>query len=474
MAVKDRGCEVGLIGLGVMGRNLAYNMADHGYSVVGYDRDGGKGKELAKGAGRGESVRGSASLKEFVRLLRQPRTVILLVPAGDAVDRVIKQLLPYLEPGDLIIDSGNSRYGDTDRRGRSVAAKGLLFIGMGISGGERGARYGASLMPGGPWEAYERVRPILEAIAARVDGEPSVAYLGPGSAGHYVKMVHNGIEYGLMQLIAETYDLMKRGLGLSPAELQSVYHRWHEGELNSYLLEITLRILARRDEKSGGPLVDMILDKAGQKGTGEWTAADALELEVPTPTIDAAVVMRNLSARKSEREAAARVLDGDPAAFSGDRQGIIDHLGNALYAGFIITYAQGMALLREAARAHGYGLNLGEVARVWQGGCIIRAKMLKDIRAAYQAEPQLADILLDPHLGGEVLRRREDLRQVVCAAGDMGLPVPALAVSLAYFDAYRSNWLPANLIQAQRDFFGAHTYERVDQPGIFHTEWDKT
>jgi len=473
MAATDKGCDVGLIGLGVMGRNLAYNMADHGYSVAGYDRDGKQAKELVGGAGRRQTVRATASLDEFVGRLRGPRTVILLVPAGDAVDRVIEALSPHLEPGDLIIDSGNSRYGDTDRRGGTLATKGFLFMGMGISGGERGARYGASLMPGGPWEAYERVRPILEAIAARVDGEPCVAYLGPGSVGHYVKMVHNGIEYGLMELIAETYDLMKRGLGLSPEELRYVYHRWHQGELNSYLLEITLRILARRDEGSGNPLVDMILDKAGQKGTGEWTAEDALELEVPTPTIDAAVMMRNLSARKREREAAARVLDGNPAVFSGDRQGLIDCLRNALFAGFIITFAQGMALMREASRAHGYGLNLGEVARVWQGGCIIRAKMLRDIRAAYQTEAELADILLNPDLGGEVLRRREDLRQVVCAAGDMGLPAPALAVSLAYFDAYRSGWLPANLIQAQRDFFGAHTYERVDGPGVFHTEWDQ-
>jgi 6-phosphogluconate dehydrogenase len=473
MAVTDRGCEVGLIGLGVMGRSLACNIVDHGYSVVGYDRDGGKVKELVAGGGRGQTLRGSANLKEFVGLLRRPRTVILLVPAGDTVDRVIEQFLPYLEPGDLIIDSGNSRYGDTDRRGRRVAAKGLLFMGMGISGGERGARYGASLMPGGPWEGYERVRPILEAVAARVDGEPCVTYLGPGSVGHYVKMVHNGIEYGLMEPIAETYDVMKRGLGLSPEELRSVYQRWHEAELNSYLLEITLRILARRDEGSGRPLVGMILDKAAQKGTGEWTAEDALELEVPTPTIDAAVMMRNLSARKSAREVAARVLDGNPAAFSGDRRGLIDCLGNALFAGFIVTYAQGMALMREASRAHGYGLKLGEVARVWQGGCIIRAKVLRDIRAAYQTEPELADLLLNPYLGGEVLRRRGDLRQVVCAAGDMGLPAPALAVSLAYFDAYRSSWLPANLIQAQRDFFGAHTYERVDGPGVFHTEWDQ-
>ena len=473
MAATDKGSEVGLIGLGVMGRNLAYNMADHGYSVVGYDRDGKRARELAAGAGRGQRVRGSASLKEFVGLLRRPRNLILLVPAGDAVDKVIEEISPYLEPGDLIIDSGNSRYGDTDRRERSLATTGLLFMGMGISGGERGARYGASLMPGGPREAYERVRPILEAVAARVDGEPCVAYLGPGSAGHYVKMVHNGIEYGLMELIAETYDLMKRGLGLSPEELRAVYHRWHAGELNSYLLEITVGILGRRDEGSGRPLVDMILDKAAQKGTGEWTAEDALELEVPTPTIDVAVMMRNLSARKREREAAARALDGNSSAFSGDRQGLIDRLGNALYAGFIITYAQGMALLGGASRAHGYRLNLGEIARIWQGGCIIRAKVLRDIRAAYQSEPELADMLLNPYLGGEVLRRRGDLGQAVCAAGDMGLPAPALAVSLAYFDAYRSSWLPANLIQAQRDFFGAHTYQRVDRQGVFHTEWDQ-
>jgi 6-phosphogluconate dehydrogenase len=457
-----------------MGRSLAYNIADHGYSVAGYDRDGERAKELVGGAGRGgQAVQGSASLDEFVGLLRRPRTVILLVPAGDAVDRVIEQLLLCLEPGDLLIDSGNSRYADTDRRGRSLAEKGLLFMGIGISGGEHGARHGASFMPGGPREAYERVRPLLEAVAARVDGEPCVTYLGAGSAGHYVKMVHNGIEYGLMELIAETYDLMNRGLGLSAGKLHLVYDQWNAGELNGYLLEITARILARRDQESGKPLVDMILDRARQKGTGEWTAADALELEVPTPTIDAAVVMRSLSVRKRQREAAGTVLKGNPAAFSGDRQGLIDRLENALYAGFVITFAQGMALLREASRAHGYALNLGEIARIWQGGCIIRAEVLRDIRAAYQAEPEPADLLLDPYLGREVLRRRADLHQVVCAAGGMGLPAPAFAVSLAYFDAYRSSWLPANLIQAQRDYFGAHTYERVDGPGVFHTDWEK-
>lgn len=474
MAVTDRGCDVGLIGLGVMGRNLAYNIADHGYSVAGYDRDGGKAKELVGGAVRGQTIRGSASLKEFIRLLRRPRTVILLVPAGAAVDRVINQLLPYLEPGDLIIDSGNSRYGDTDRRGRSVAAKGLLFMGMGISGGERGARYGASLMPGGPREAYERVRPVLEAVAARVDGEPCVTYLGSGSAGHYVKMVHNGIEYGLMELIAETYDLMNRGLGLSAGELHLVYDQWNAGELKGYLLEITARIFARRDERSGRPLVDMILDRARQKGTGEWTASDALELEVPTPTIDVAVVMRDLSGRKSEREAAARVLTGPSVVFSGDRQSFLDRLEKALYAGMIITYAQGMGLLGEASRAYGYQLKLEEVARIWQGGCIIRAGVLRHIRAAYQARPELANLLLDPQLGSEVVRRQVDLRQVVSTAAEMGLAIPGLAVSLAYFDAYRSSRLPANLIQAQRDYFGAHTYERVDGPGVFHTDWDKS
>ncbi len=473
MAATDSGCEVGVIGLGVMGRNLAYNMADHGYAVAGYDRDGGKVRLFVDGAGCGQTVRASGNIKEFVGLIRRPRAVILLVPAGDAVDGVIKELLPHLEPGDLIIDGGNSRYADTDRRELSVAEKGLFFMGMGISGGERGARYGASLMPGGPREAYERVRPILEAVAARVNGEPCVAYLGPSSAGHYVKMVHNGIEYGLMELIAETYDLMKRGLGLHAKELECVYHRWHEGELNSYLLEITARVFARRDEKSGGPLVEMILDKAMQKGTGEWTAADALELEVPTPTIDVAVAMRDLSGRKSQREAAALALNDHPAVFSGDREGFIDHLGRALYAGMIIAYAQGMALLGEASRAHGYRLNLGEVVRVWQGGCIIRADMLRHLRAAYQAAPKLVNLLLDPHLGKEVLRRREDLRQVISIAGEIGLPVPALAISLAYFDAYRSSWLPANLIQAERDFFGSHTYERVDRPGFFHTEWEQ-
>jgi 6-phosphogluconate dehydrogenase len=472
MAVTGSGCEVGVVGLGVMGRNLSYNMAEHGYSVAGHDRDAWKVEQFVESAGCGQSVQASGNIKEFTGLIRRPRAVILLVPAGDAVDGVIQDLLAHLEPGDLIIDSGNSRYADTDRRERALAEKGLLFMGMGISGGERGARYGASLMPGGPRKAYERVRPILEAVAARVDGEPCVTYLGPGSAGHYVKMVHNGIEYGIMELIAETYDVMKRGLNLNANELQCVYQGWQEGELNSYLVEITARIFARRDEKSGRPLVDMILDRAMQKGTGEWTASDALELEVPTPTIDLAVAMRNLSGRKSQREAASRALDDHPAVIFGDRQGLVDRLGRALYSGMILTYAQGMALLGEASRAHGYGLNLGEVVRVWQGGCIIRADVLRQIRAAYQAAPKLVNLLLDPYLGQEVLHRREDLRQVVCTAGEMGLPVPGFAVSLAYFDAYRSSWLPANLIQAERDFFGSHTYERVDRPGVFHTDWE--
>jgi 6-phosphogluconate dehydrogenase len=465
--------DIGLIGLGVMGRNFAYNIADHDYSVAGYDRDPQKLRDFGQNVSSRKKVRPGSSLKQFVGLLRRPRAVVLLVPAGDAVDAVIGELLRHLEPGDLLVDSGNSRFTDTDRRIDTLAKTGLLFMGMGISGGAHGARHGPSLMPGGPREGYERVRPILEAVAARANGEPCVTYLGPRSSGHYVKMVHNGIEYGLMELIAETYDFMKRVLGLNAAELAAVCRSWNETELNGFLMEITGRIFHRKDEKSGNPLVEMILDRAMQKGTGEWTAWDALDLQVPTPTIDLAVVMRDLSRLKSEREAAAHLLPGPRLVFTGDRESFIGRLRNALYAAMIITYAQGMALLGEASRTYGYGLKLHEVARIWQGGCIIRARLLKDIRIAHQVRPELPNLLLCPDLGGEVARRQADLRKVVSTAAELGQPAPCLAVSLAYLDAYRSDWLPANLIQAQRDYFGAHTYERVDAEGVFHTEWDR-
>jgi 6-phosphogluconate dehydrogenase len=468
----EKGCEIGMVGLGVMGRNLLMNMVDHGYSAAGYDKDLSKVRALQKEA-KGRDVCAAESMEEFIGSLRTPRAVMMLVPAGPPVDSVIRDLLPHLSPGDLIIDGGNSHFTDTDLRGKTLAEKGIQYLGVGVSGGEFGARHGPSMMPGGAKEAYERVRPILEAAAAKVDGDPCVTYLGPGSAGHYVKMVHNGIEYGLMQLIAETYELMKRGLGLSDDRLHAVYADWNQAELNGYLMEITASIFCQTDDKTGKRLIDVILDEAKQKGTGMWTSQDAMELEVPVPTIDVAVAMRNLSIYEDEREAASESLGGPSPLFEGERADFLERLRNALYAAMIVTYAQGMAQLRVASSAYNYGLNLEDVARIWRGGCIIRAALLGKITAAYHAQPGLSNLLADPHLGQAVAARQDDLRAVVRAAAEMGIPTPGLMVSLAYFDGDRSAWLPANLIQAQRDFFGAHTYERIDAKGKFHTQWQE-
>jgi 6-phosphogluconate dehydrogenase len=464
--------DIGMVGLGVMGRNLVLNMADHGYAVAGYDKDESKVGSLKEEAGD-RSVRGAETMEEFIGLLRTPRAVMMLVPAGPPVDSVIRDLLPHLEQGDLIIDGGNSHFPDTDLRAKTLADKGILYLGVGISGGESGARHGPSMMPGGSKEAYERVRPIFEDTAAHVDGDPCVTYLGPGSAGHYVKMVHNGIEYGLMQLIAESYDLMKRGLGMSDDEMHAVYDRWNQGELNGYLMEITAKIFVHVDEKTGKRLIDVILDQAKQKGTGMWTSQDAMEKGVPVPTIDVAVAMRNLSAFEDERIAASKKLPGPRPEYKGDREAFIKRLRRALYAAMIGAYAQGMAQLRIASDANDYGLDLEAVARIWRGGCIIRAALLEEIRAAYKANPDLPNLLVDPDLGGAAMARQDDLRAVVRAAAELGIPAPGLMVSLAYFDGYRSAWLPANLIQAQRDFFGAHTYERIDEKGRFHTRWEQ-
>jgi 6-phosphogluconate dehydrogenase len=471
--MAQTGCDLGLIGLGTMGRNLALNIAGRGFTVAVYNRTPERTREFMAGAGGAADIRAGYSPAEFAALLKVPRAVIVMVSAGPPVDVVIDELLPHLRPGDLVIDGGNSHFTDTDRRGRALADKGLLFLGLGISGGEYGARHGPSLMPGGPPEAYARVKPLLEAAAAKVNGEPCVAYLGRGSAGHYVKMVHNGIEYGLMQLLAETYDLLKRGLGLGPEELHGVYARWSKTELSSYLVEITARIFQVRDPRTGGPLVEVVRDAARQKGTGKWTSWDAMDLEVPTPTIDTAVMMRDLSGYRQEREEAARLLAGPRRVFRGDKERFLGKLKNALYAAMIITYAQGLALLKRASQAYGYGLDLEAVARIWRGGCIIRAAVLEHIRAAFRNQPELPNLLLDPFLGREVAGRQTDLRDLACAAAELGVPAPGLMVSLAYFDAYRSARLPANLTQAQRDFFGAHTYERLDLPGTFHTQWQE-
>jgi 6-phosphogluconate dehydrogenase len=462
-----------MIGLGVMGRNFLLNIAGQGFSAAAYVREREKLQELEKDL-KDLPAAATSDLKEFAGLLRRPRAIIMLVPAGRPVDDVIGDLAPLLEKDDLIIDAGNSHYADTERRFQALAAKSLKFMGLGISGGEEGARRGASIMAGGDRAAYERIRPVLEAAAAKVGGEPCAAWLGPGSAGHFVKMVHNGIEYAFMQLIAESYDLMKRGLGLNDEELRVVYAGWNKGELNSYLVEITSAIFSRMDPKTGKVLINEILDVAGQKGTGMWASRSAMELQVPVPTIDAAVAMRDLSRYEAERAAAARLLGGGARQIAGGREENIDRLHNALYAALLLTYVQGMALLFAASRKHGYALNPETITGVWRGGCIIRSAMLEDIRAAYSCEPGLANLLLAPAISEKLLALQGDLRSIVSSAALSGVPVPALMSALGYLDAYRSGWLPANLIQAQRDYFGAHTYERNDAEGVFHTAWKKS
>jgi 6-phosphogluconate dehydrogenase len=470
--MKAKQLEIGMVGLGVMGRNLVLNMADHGFSVAGYDKDPDQ-VEALRTESADRDICGARNINDFIALLRSPRAVMMLVPAGAPVDSVIKDLLPHLDRGELIIDAGNSFFKDTDVRARNLMAKGIQFLGMGVSGGEEGARHGPSIMPGGPKEAYERVRPVLESVAARVNGDPCVTYLGPGSAGHFVKMVHNGIEYGIMQLLAETYDLMKRGLGLNDDELHDVFSAWSNGELNSYLTEITSHIFSKVDEKTGKRLIDEILDVAKQKGTGMWTSESAMELQVPIPTIDLAVAMRDLSVFAKEREQAGAIYQRSQRRFTGDRDAFLAQLSRALFAGMVIVYAQGMALLAVASDRYEYCLDLGAVARIWRGGCIIRAALLEDICEAFRARRDLPNLLLDSNLSRKITERQADLRRMVCHAAESGVPTPGLMVSLSYLDAYRSAWLPANLIQAQRDYFGAHTYERVDAKGTFHTEWEK-
>jgi 6-phosphogluconate dehydrogenase len=465
-------CDLGLIGLGVMGRNLALNFNDHGFKVAVYNRTPATTKEFAAGEGAGRDIHPAYALPELLDLLRPPRSLLIMVSAGGPVDAVITELTPLLAPGDLLIDGGNSHYADTDRRAAALAQAGFLFLGLGVSGGEWGARYGPSLMPGGSREGYERVEPLLRAAAAQVNGEPCVSYLGPGAAGHFVKMVHNGIEYALEQLIAEGYDVLLRGLGLNFGEMADVFAGYNRGLLKSYLVEITSQILKRRDE-DGQPVVAFIQDVARQKGTGIWTSRAALDLGMPIPTIDIAVSMRHLSTLKEEREKAAGVLPGPGPFFPGpgDRQGFVDKLESALFASFVTAFAQGLALLRRASDVYHYGLDLATVARLWRGGCIIRAALLEDILEAFNDMPDLPNILMSPVLGGKIAARQGEWREAVKAAADWGLPAPALMTSLAYVDAYRSRRLPANLIMAQRDYFGAHTYERVDRPGAFHTDW---
>ncbi|MDO8834232.1 MAG: NADP-dependent phosphogluconate dehydrogenase [Vicinamibacterales bacterium] len=464
--------KIGVVGLGVMGSNLARNMARNGFPVVGYDLDAAKTQAFLDGPAAGQSIGGASSPADLMSLLERPRRVLMMVPAGAPVDAAIAHLAPHLEPGDMLIDGGNSLFSDTDRRNRELEAKGFHYIGTGVSGGEEGALWGPAIMPGGQVEAWEAVAPIFRAIAAKADdGEPCVDYMGPRGAGHYVKMVHNGIEYGDMQLIAETYDLLHRGLGLSAPELHDVFSEWNTGELKSYLIEITAQIFTVQDPDTGQPLVDVILDEAAQKGTGKWTSQNALDVGAPIPTINAAVESRIISALKTERVAASRVLRGPAPTFTGSRAAIVDAARQALYAAKITSYAQGLSLLRLASQEYAYDLQPGTIAKVWRAGCIIRATLLADITRAYGRHPGLVNLLLDEAFRDAVDRRQAAWRTVVQTGIGLGIPMLAMSASLAYFDAYRSERLPANLTQAQRDYFGAHTYRRTDKTGTFHTEW---
>jgi 6-phosphogluconate dehydrogenase len=456
-----------------MGRNLLLNLADHGYSVAGYDKQAAQVRALQAEV-QGRPIQAIDRPREFVSRLDRPRIIIMLVPAGVAVDAVIQALQPFLEPGDLLVDGGNSYYAETERRAAYLSKNDLSYLGLGISGGEQGAREGACFMPGGDPEAYARLRPMLEATAAQAGGTQCVAYLGPGAAGHYVKMMHNGIEYAVLQLIAETYDLMKRGLHYSNEQLSAIYRLWNGTELNSYLIEKTAEVLLVSDNTVGQKLVDVILDKAMQKGTGKWAVQAALDLQVPVPTIGAAVTMRNMTLLKPERIIASRRLRGPASVLPLDADGFVNQLRGALYMGIVAAYAQGMVVLNTASQTYNYGLDLATVARIWRGGCIIRAALLEKIQAAYGSQRDLPNLLLDLPVGEQMMQREDSLRAVLCLAIQLGLPTTALMASLGYWDSYRSAWLPANLIQALRDSFGAHGYERIDRPGIFHTDWRKS
>ena len=463
--------DFGLIGLAVMGQNLALNVESRGFDVAVFNRSGEVTAAFVA-AHPGKRLHGTPTLAEFVAALKRPRTVMMMVKAGAAVDAVIEQLLPLLEADDIVIDGGNSLYSDTERRSTALAARGLRFVGAGVSGGEEGARKGPSIMPGGPASTWQVLKPIFESIAARVDGQPCVIHIGEGGAGHYVKMVHNGIEYGDMQLICEAYAMFQAA-GMSTDEMAAVFERWNDGELQSYLIQITGKILRQRDPDSGVPVVDLILDKAGQKGTGQWTLMNAAENAVVVSTINAAVEARVLSSMKAARVAASAVLRGQMASLAVDRAQLVAQVRDALYASKIVSYTQGFDLMRTMGRRKGWPLDLGGIASIWRGGCIIRARFLNRITEAYRAEPGLANLMLAPFFCAALNAAQAAWREVVATAAGHGIPAPAMAASLAYYDAYRSARLPANLLQAQRDFFGAHTYERIDRPAgqVFHTDW---
>ena len=461
----------GFMGLGVMGHMLALNMERHGFRVAMFDVTPGKVKSIAE-KHPGLHLVPCETQADFIAALERPRRIMMMVPAGAPTDAAIDGIKGSLEKGDMLIDGGNTFFLDTDRRSKELEAHGIVYIGTGVSGGEQGALWGPSMMPGGQPEAWELAAPMFKAIAAKAeDGEPCVAYMGPRGAGHYVKMVHNGIEYGDMQLIAEIYDILHRGLGMSGAELADLFDEWNKGELKSYLIEITALILRQTDPDTGKPLVDVILDEAASKGTGKWTSQNALDIGAPIPTINAAVESRILSSLKPQRIAASRIITGPDVKFTGDRAKLIDACRQALYASKITSYAQGMGLLAAASAEYKFDLKLGEIAKIWRAGCIIRASLLGDIMAAYQRDPALGNLLLDESFRKAVEERQDGWRFAIQSAIGMGIPVLALSASLAYFDGYRSEHLPANLTQAQRDYFGAHTYRRLDKEGTFHTEW---
>jgi 6-phosphogluconate dehydrogenase len=464
----------GVIGLAVMGENLALNVESRGFPIAVYNRTFAKTESFMQEKGAGKDIKAASTLEEFVQLLERPRKILVMVKAGAPVDGVIQELKPLLEPGDMIIDGGNSLYEDTERRTKELEATGLGFVGMGVSGGEEGALHGPSLMPGGTQSAYKDLEPILTKIAAQVDDGPCVTFIGPGGAGHYVKMVHNGIEYGDMQLIAEAYDVLANGLGLNNQQLHEVFKQWNETqELNSFLIEITADIFSYIDPQSQKPLIDMIVDAAGQKGTGLWTIINSLKLGVPIPTMYAAVYARNISSIKDERTSASKQLTGPSTKFEGDISSFIPKVRDALYCSKICSYAQGMALIAKASGDFNYNINLPEVSRIWKGGCIIRAGFLDKIKKAFQDDPHLANLLLAPEFKQSILDRQQSWREVVSLANNLGISVPAFSASLGYFDSYRRERLPQNLTQAQRDYFGAHTYERIDRPRgeFFHTQW---
>lgn len=471
--MQNPSCDIGLIGLAVMGQNLVLNMNDHGYRVAVFNRTVSKVDEFIGHEAAGTQVVGAHSIEELARLLKRPRRVMLMVKAGDTVDQMIDSLLPHLEKGDIIIDGGNSLFTDTNRRTKALVEKGILFIGTGVSGGEEGARFGPSIMPGGNADAWPHVKEIFQSIAAKVeDGSPCCEWVGENGAGHYVKMVHNGIEYGDMQLICEAYQLLKDGLGLSADELHEVFAEWNKGELDSFLIEITAEILAKKDD-DGSPMIDKILDTAGQKGTGKWTGISALDLGTPVTLIGEAVFARCLSAMKDERVAASKILNGPAKPDVQDRKAFIEDVRRALYCSKMISYAQGYMLLREAAKDQGWNLNFGGIALMWRGGCIIRSRFLEKIKAAYDKNPKLTNLLVDEFFSNLLNDYQGSWRSAIIKAIQIGVPTPAFSTALSFYDGYRTGRLPANLLQAQRDYFGAHTYERVDKPRgeFFHTNW---